>query len=490
MLADPAISALRDDLLAADYTLDGVRGRLGSAALAGLGRNSTMAAASELGDAEDPQAELIRLWLLQQPVPAPRLRALRSLPALRDAGLVDGADHLRATVQLTPHGSDVRHGWICSDQTPLDGQPGMPRTDFVLGASPASTTLTQLVPPGHHGRVLDLGTGCGIQALHLDADEIVATDLNPRALDLARISLGLSGVRADLRQGSLYEPVAGERFDLILTNPPYVISPPTGDRLVYREGGFAGDGLMQEVVSAASGHLLDGGRLVVLGNWAVTERAWEERLAGWIPADCDAIVLERERLDPYEYIELWLADAGLAGTDAYPARYAEWLDYFAAQGIRSVGLGWLALSRSGRGRPERRFESWPHAVHQPVGAAIGDFFDAIGPSRLPDDQFLATRWRTRPGLVQETIGDPGAADPQHLVLRQHDGLGRAVEAGTAVAAIVGACDGELPLGVLVGAVASLVDADPGALLAEVLSPLRTLVADGYLMSGPPTTSRG
>ncbi|MGC3995668.1 MAG: methyltransferase [Propionicimonas sp.] len=489
MLDDSAIAALRDDLLAADYTLDGVSARLGDAALAGLGRNSTMAATRALGDADDPQADLIRLWLLQRPVPAARLQTLKSLPALRAAALVTGTEELRATVEFKPHGSDVRHGWICSDQTPLDGHPGAPRTDFVLGASPASTTLTQLVSPGHHGRVLDLGTGCGIQALHLDADEVVATDLNPRALDLARISLGLSGVAADLRLGSLYEPVAGERFDLIVTNPPYVISPPTDERLVYREGGFAGDGLMQEVVSGASAHLTEGGRLVVLGNWAVTERPWDDRLADWIPADCDALVLERERLDPYEYIELWLADAGLAGADAYLTRYAEWLDYFAAHDIRSVGLGWLALSRSGRERPERRFESWPHAVHQPVGAAMGDFFDAIEPSRFPDDRFLATRWHTPPGLVQETIGEPGAADPQHLVLRQQYGLGRAVEAGTAVAAIVGACDGELPLGVLVGAVASLLDVDPEALLADVFSPLRTLVADGYLMSGPPTTSR-
>ena len=54
------------------------------------------------------------------------------------------------------------------------------------------------MPPGHYGRVLDLGTGCGIQALHLDAGQLVATDLNARAIELARISLGLSEVAVDL----------------------------------------------------------------------------------------------------------------------------------------------------------------------------------------------------------------------------------------------------------------------------------------------------
>lgn len=210
MLSSGDIERLHDDLLAAGYTLDGLAERLGQPALAGLARNSSVAASRALGDDEDPQAAAIRLFLLQQPVLAARLAGWASLPGLLAAGLVTGTTELRASVELKPHGSERREGWICSDATPLDGMVGRPREDFVLGASPASTTLSQLVPPGSYPRALDLGTGCGIQALHLDADHIVATDLNPRALQLARITLGLSGVAADLRLGSLYEPVAAE----------------------------------------------------------------------------------------------------------------------------------------------------------------------------------------------------------------------------------------------------------------------------------------
>ena len=128
-------------------------------------------------------------------------------------------------------------------------------------------------------------------------------------------------------------------------------------------------------------------------------------------------------------------------------------------------------------------EGFANAVHQPVGQAFGDFFDAVGPSRLAETDFLARSWRTHPGLVQETSGEPGAADPQHLVLRQQYGFGRAVEADTALAAIVGACDGDLPLGVLIGAVAGLLDVDAEDLRDEVVPPLRRLVADGYLLLG-------
>jgi methylase of polypeptide subunit release factors len=483
MLVPADIDRLRADLLAVDFTLDAVSARLGTAALAGLARNSTMAAVRALGDADDPQADAIRLWLLQRPVSLARLQGWSSLAALRTAGLLTGEADLLATVELKPHGSDRRSGWICSDQTPLDGRVTRPRTDFVLGASPASTTLSQLVPPGPVGRALDLGTGCGIQALHLEAREIVATDLNARALDLARISLGLSGIPAELRLGSLYEPVAGERFDLIVTNPPYVISPPSPNRLVYREGGFSGDDLMREVVSGSAAHLADSGTLVVLGNWAVTKEPWEERLKAWLPPGCDALVLQRELLDPFEYVELWLADAGLAGAPDYDRRYAEWLDYFVAAGIEGVGMGWLAVHNAGREQPELRIEEWPHTVHQPVGQAFADFFDAITPSRQPDAEFLAQCWLVHPEVVQETIGAPGAADPQHVVLRQQFGFGRAMEAGTSLAAIVGACDGELPLGLLIGAVAGLLDADPEALRDDVLPSLRRLVIEGYLLPG-------
>ena len=481
MLTPDAIDRLRHDLRGAGYTLDGVQARLGDTALAGLGRNTVMPARDALGDADDPQADAIRLWLLQQPVPASRLGWLDTR-ALAAAGLVEPGDQVRATVEIKPYGSEQRAGWICSDQTPLDHRVVRPRPDFVLGASPASTTLAQLIPREPVGAALDLGTGCGIQAVHLagHCDTVVATDLNPRALELARVTLGLNQVEADLRLGSLYDPVAGEGFDLIVTNPPYVMAPP-GGRLVYREGDFAGDGLMREVVRAAP--LNHGGRLVVLGNWAVTRgRPWQERVAEWIPPGCDALVLQREALDPYEYIELWLADAGLPGSPDYLPAYRRWLDYFEAQQITGVGLGWVFVSRSDSARPDVRIEEWPHSVHQPVADAVSAHFGAIEVAGYSDDALLAATLTRAEGLLQETLGEPGAQDPEHIVLRQTRGFGRAVAVDTALAAVVGACDGELPLGVLVDAVADLLDVDAAPLTAELLGQVRRLVADGLLVA--------
>lgn len=483
---------LRERLLAADYTLEAVTDRIGSPGAAALARNTTVAAQDALGDARDPQAALCRLWLLQQDVPDADLRhALGDPYALADAGLlVAGTEPgtWAASVELRPYATEASGrdpgfaGWVCHDRLPtLDGRLDPARPDFVLGASPASTTLAQLTLRDRVGSALDLGTGCGVQALHLarHADRVVATDLNPRALELAAITAALNDVELDLRLGSLYEPVAAETFDLVVTNPPYVMSPPTGERLVYREGRLSGDDLVRRVVTEGATRLNPGGVLQVLGNWAIVRgESWEERLRGWIdPTGCDALVVMRERLDPYEYIEIWLNDAGLVGSPDYRRRYRDWVDYFAALGIEGVGLGWIALRNAGRTHPALRLEEWPHAVHQPVAEGFASFF--AGPDALARDLF-ATAWVLDPRVAQETLGRPGAEDPEYLVLRQPYGFGRAVEVDTALGAILGACDGELPLGRIVAAVADLLDVDAAALAAEVAPRIRDLVVDGWL----------
>ncbi len=102
-------------------------------------------------------------------------------------------------------------------------------------------------------------------------------------------------------------------------------------------------------------------------------------------------------------------------------------------------------------------------------------------ARRSDEELLATFWRLV-GTVQETYGAPGAADPEHIVLRQRTGFARAVAADTALAGVLGACDGDLPLGVIIGAVAQLLEADAEALRVEVVGRIRALVVDGFLVA--------
>ena len=350
----------------------------------------------------------------------------------------------------------------------------------MLGISSASTSLAQLTLREPVGRSLDLGTGCGVQALHLAAhsDLVVATDVNQRALRIARFNVALNDVQTpvEVRDGSFFEPVAGERFDLIATNPPFVISPATGERLVYRDSGLPGDRVVEDIVRAAPDHLTEGGWCQVLANWVIPVGAsWQERLGSWVADDCDAFVVQREMIDPAAYVELWLRDAGLHGSADYLVRYDTWLSWFEDQGIEAIGFGWINLRRSGVADPAREFLEWPYDVEQPIAPAIRDW--AIASAAQVD---LDSRLVVRPDVRQETIGAPGAEDPETVILRQQRGLRRARQADTVEAALVGACDGELTVGQILDALAQLLDLDAAEARETYLPAVRELVAEGFL----------
>lgn len=409
------------------------------------------------------------------------------VPPMLGANLLAAEDDLvRAEVDLRPYASDDgAAGWVAADLTPgLDTRTAPIRPDYVLGVSSASSTLAQLTLRRPVARALDLGTGCGVQSLHLarHAERVVATDLNPRALTLARLTADLNRVSLDLRHGDLYAPVERERFDLIVTNPPYVISPPTGERLTYREGRFIGDGLVEAVVRGGVEHLTDGGVLQVLGNWAhVRGQDWTDRVGGWLGDGLDVHVVERETLEPAEYVELWLADAGLSGAPDYRERYTAWCDYLDHLRIEAVGMGWLLARRTDAPTPYRRVESWPYAVEQPAAPALTAELDAVGrDQQMSDADVLGRRWQLADDVTEESVSVPGAADPTSIVLRQHRGLRRAVPVDTAQAAVLGACDGELALDLIVTTVADLLGLDQTVLRAATLDRVRTLAVDGLL----------
>ena len=489
MWSDQVTAGLRRAFEAADYSVDGVLAAIGPEAHLALGRNSAQPAVRALSGRDDPLATLSRLWPLQRPVT--RAAADRALPGLVEPLLAAGVlttdeDVVTAAIDIRPYQADEETIWIVSDLTPgLDTVATPIRPDFVLGVSSASATLAQLTLRDPVGTAFDLGTGCGVQSVHLarHAERIVATDLNPRALRLARATLDLNAVSAELRLGSLYEPVVGERFDLVVSNPPYVMSPPTGERLVYREGIHEGDGLVEQLVRRAPDVLTDGGTAQLLANWAhVRGQDWTERLEGWIAGTgCDAHVVQREVMDAAAYVELWLADAGLAGSPAYLDRYDAWLDYFEGLGVTAVGMGWIVLHRAGHDEPRIRLEDWPYEIEHPIGPAFAEELRAGRlDAHLSDAQVLALPWRLADDVIAETQGRPGAADPEHLVFRQQRGFRRAVELDTALGAVLGACDGDLALNRLIAAVADLLQLDVAALTTEVVPRIRALSVDGFV----------
>ncbi|MFG2071549.1 DUF7059 domain-containing protein [Nonomuraea maritima] len=463
---------LRDHLLRSGYTIDGVRDRLGVVAASALAREELVPALRATDDG-DPLATLIRLWWLGVPVPAKAVA-----PEVLESGLVtaDG-DQVSATVHLQPWETG---GYVVSDRKVRPGDPAL-RPDHVVGAGGASVNLAQLVTRRPVGRALDLGTGCGVQVLHLDgrAEQIVATDLNPRALELARLSWELSGISGvDARAGSMYDPVEGELFDLVVSNPPFVVAPPREQKLTYRESGGAGDDFCRDLVRRTPRHLNPGGQAHFLANWLhVKGEDWHDRVGGWLSeTGCDGWVVQRDVQDPAEYVELWLRDAAEQGTPAYAEHYDRWLAWFDEQRVEGVGFGWITLRNSQTLDPVVRVEHLDHQVVLPVGDYVDSVLDAVATAHRAEDLGSALL-RTADGLLDERIGLPGAEDPIRIVLRQTQGLRRSREVGTVEAALAGVCDGELALGPLLNVIAELVG---GGEIPDA-DAVRPLIAEGYFL---------
>ncbi|WP_329118985.1 DUF7059 domain-containing protein [Streptomyces sp. NBC_01353] len=492
----PAHAArLREALLAADFTADGLLELLGAPAYAALARSETVPALrATRGDS--PLETLVRLFLLQGSVPAERAAAALPLEECLADGWVERVDdEVRAAVDVRPYSGPEGQDWfIVSDLgCAVGGAGGIGKRDegVVLGVGGASTTLAGITVRTPVSSALDLGTGSGIQALHAaqHATLVTATDLNPRALDFTRLTLALSGAReAELLQGSLFEPVDGDTYDLIVSNPPFVISP--GARLTYRDGGMGGDDLCRTLVQEAGERLNDGGYAQFLANWQhVDGEEWQDRLRSWVPRGCDAWIVQREVQDITQYAELWLRDSGDHREEPteYATRYGAWLDEFEARKTKAVGFGWITLRKnaavaSGAVEPSIVIEEWPHPVEQPLGDTVRAHFERQDYLRAHDDAaLLADHFALAPEVMQEQVGLPGAEDPEHVVLRQNRGMRRATKVDHIGAGFAGVCDGSLSAGRILDAIGQLMGEDPVLLRDRTPQAIRLLVEEGFLL---------
>ena len=513
-------ASLRADLSESGWGVEAVATLLGEAADAALRREirlpalRSVRAALAAGTDSSPVAVLTALFMLGEPVLATALDA--ALPRTGAAGAAviglvgepDEAGYVRARVDLRPHeavddAGEIRW-WVASDLGELvTGRALAP--DHVLGIGGAGLTLAGLTPRTRVRNALDLGCGCGIQTLYLlrHAEHVVATDISERALAFTAFNAALAGVcvmggpdagsgggggRLELLQGSLLEPVAGRRFDLIASNPPFVLTPPA-----VREAGLplmeyrdAGGPVLPVLVAGLREHLEPGAAAVMLGNWEHRGAdSWREAVATWIPEGLDGWVIEREVQDPVEYATMWLRDGGLTperDAEGFDAALGAWIDDFEVRGVQGVGFGYLIVHRPLRPRdPWRLLEEVTTSGQGVLGHHVAEVLEVRERlAGLDDDAVADLRPVLAPDVTEERHFIPGAAEPTVILLRQGGGLGRTIRASTVVAALAGVADGELSVGQIASAVVALTGEDAIGLRAEMVEATRHLITVGFL----------
>ncbi|MFG3338911.1 methyltransferase [Glycomyces sp. NPDC048151] len=385
-------------------------------------------------------------------------------------------------------GEEVSAGWgaqfegdrlLFSDQLP--NTTGGRTREHVLGIGGASKLLMDATLRTPVGSALDLGTGCGVQALALagHASTVTATDLSERAVAFADLNATVNGAALELLRGDLLAPVAGRRFDLVVANPPFVIGTP-GPGWTYRDGGREADGIAAELAAASADLLNPGGTMQFLANWLhVAGEDWAERVAGWFPDESVRVwVVEREKLDPLDYVRTWLRDSG---EDHDADQAAAWLDWFEAQRVEGVGFGFVSVRRV-EGPTEVCCEEARHSVETPWRDRVEDWF-AVRARDLEPETLWQAKLRVADGVVlQQTaaIGEEGW-DVDRQWLQQADGMRYAEELDPLVVQFMGGCNGEAEVRLQVQLLADTYGAEPAMLYAQLYPVIRGLVERGFLV---------
>lgn len=364
--------ALRDAFTAHRYDPDGLLALLGEPAYAALGRGEPVPVRRACRDGGE-LGVLARLFLLHDTLSArATAAALGPLPvadAVAAGLLAEDGDGLRAALDVRPLDAGFGTRWVFAD---IDGSMREVSVgpDHVLGVGRASLSLLRATPTAPVGHLLDLGTGCGVQAVHAAgyASHITATDISGRAAVLAAASFAINGIDVDLRVGPWFDPVAGRKFDQIVANPPFVVGSGTVDHS-YRDSGLDLDGASALMFRESVRHLAPGGTAVMLASWVHRAgQPWQQRVSGWLPDEgVDAWVVQRDVSDPALYVGTWLRDAGVPPrSERGAARSEQWLGHFEREGVEGVGFGYVFLRRT-EGPSDVLAEDLRHDFDDPLG---------------------------------------------------------------------------------------------------------------------------
>ena len=268
--------------------------------------------------------------------------------------------------------------------------------------------------------------------------------LSERALRFAATTAALSNRSWDLRQGDMTKPVEGEKFDLIVSNPPFVAGPGITTH-TYRDSGRPATASARSSRRPARACSTKAARSQFLANWLhIKGEDWAERVAGWFAGTGMDCGWSSARLsDPMSYVDLWLTDAA---EDADPQRAAAWLDWFDAHRVEAIGFGLVTAKNNQNQSPVVRLETLRQPVAHPFGPEVKAWFERQDWLRAQSfDDLLNAQYKAADGAASCSRMPSSGADGWDVDRRstsyRPQGLGWSEEVDPVTLAMVSGADG-------------------------------------------------
>lgn len=433
---------------------------------------------------------LVHAWLARRGGPSSTLAALFSyasavpeaevlaalgadlVAALRDADALEPSTDgtLVSRYRLTPLG-----GLLLFADPPESGP------DTAMGPGPTTMLLVDLIPQDP-GDVLDVGCGAGTLALVAaarGARRAVGVDLSERAVRLSRFNARLNESAAVFHAGDLLEPVRGQRFDRILSQPPYVVLPPGMASTTYLHGGPLGEELALRFAAAFPGALTEGGiALLHFDAPSLAGRPVVERIRGALgSARVDVAVLTSP--GPSADLEAAaygaLEDPGLG--ESYRSAVRRYRDHLARSGVEGFTRV-LALLRGSRLPAGGIDVQVPAALERLVPADLDRFLEGLELASGPEEDLLAARVRLAPGAWIVEEGKASGGGPGRSRLRFDAGVATDQELGEATRALIEALEASASVAGAVEAYGAAIRLPAAKVKGAVLTAVREGLARG------------
>lgn len=323
-----------------------------------------------LRQVRSPLVFALRLFVFMDPVTRDEaLTALGSetlLSALLEAGLLVERD---ANLVCPFFLNVIENQYVFCDDLANRGE-------AVMGASATTVSLIQAAwPTKPIQKALDLGCGAGTAALMFarSAAQVVGSDINPRAVALAKLNLALTDRdNVSFVAGDLFAPVDAIRFDLIVAQPPFVSKPDSEEAVTFLHGGARGDELLLRLLRELPPHLAAGGRAVLLVDWPrYDEVSPAERIRAALgEGSFDLLLLTSQRKDLGEYVAHYAAGRHPDLGESYGRAVHAHLDHLRLLGVTELRALLIVIRATERA-------PWTHVVAtqsfndtKPTGAQI------------------------------------------------------------------------------------------------------------------------